>query len=57
MGGLFLTISPGLRGTVLGGLESATLKMEYYAPFSYIGAVILLLLTLMVVMYRGAQPR
>ena len=55
-GGLFLAISPGLRGSVTGGLESFVHQMELYSPFSYIGAAVLLLLTLVFSMYRGAQP-
>jgi hypothetical protein len=31
--------------------------MELYSPFSYIGAGLLVLLTLAISMYRGAQPR
>jgi len=57
MGGLFLSISPGFRGSLLGGLESATVKMEDYSPFSYIAAAVLLIFVLMFSMYRGAQPR
>jgi hypothetical protein len=57
MGGGFLMISPGLRGSVTAGLGSVTDQMAVYAPWSYIGGVMLLLLILCFSMYRGAQPR
>jgi hypothetical protein len=56
-GGIFLLISPKLRGDITGGLESLTLQMELYAPWSYVGGVVLLVLAFMVAMYRGAQAR
>jgi hypothetical protein len=57
MGGLFLAISPKLRGAVTDGLGSVTHQMELYAPFSYIGGVILVITVFVFSMYRGAQPR
>jgi hypothetical protein len=57
MGGLFLTISPKLRGSLAGGIESFTGQMDNYSPWSYIGGVIVILLVLMYSMYRGAQAR
>jgi hypothetical protein len=56
MGGTFLMISPGLRGTVSMGLGSFTDSMARNAPWSYIGGVAVILLALFVSMYRGAQP-
>jgi hypothetical protein len=55
LGGGFLMISPKLRLTVTDGLGSATHQMELYAPYSYIGGVVLVLLALLVSFYRGAQ--
>jgi hypothetical protein len=57
MGGLFLTISPSLRGTVTAGIGAVTQQMELYSPFSYIGGVVLVLLTLVFSFHRGAQAR
>ena len=57
MGGVFLLISPKLRGNLNQSLESATHQMELYAPYSYIGGVLVLIAVLMFSMYRGAQPR
>jgi hypothetical protein len=56
-GGLFLLISPNLRGTITSGLESLTHQMALYSPWSYVGGVILVLMVFMFSMYRGAQPR
>jgi hypothetical protein len=56
-GGLFLLISPGLRGTVTGGIGSFAQQMEFYAPWSYVAGVILVLMVLVYSFYRGAQPR
>jgi hypothetical protein len=56
LGGGFLLISPKLRMTVMDGLGSVTHQMELYAPFSYIGGVVLVLLVLAISLYRGAQP-
>jgi hypothetical protein len=56
-GGIFLAISPNLRQTVYGALDSGVTGMETYAPFSYVGAGLMLLLLMGVSLYRGAQPR
>jgi hypothetical protein len=57
MGGLFFMISPKLRGSINGALESAAQQMEFYAPYSYILGAVLLIAILMFSMYRGAQPQ
>ncbi|HTS65627.1 MAG TPA: hypothetical protein VMH28_26575 [Candidatus Acidoferrales bacterium] len=57
MGGLFLTISPNIRQTVLDGVGSVTREMEVYAPYSYIAGVVLVLLLVAMSFYRGAQPQ
>jgi hypothetical protein len=56
-GGVFLMISPKLRDTVNAGMLSATKEMELYSPYSYIAGGVLVLLTLVISMYRGAQPQ
>jgi hypothetical protein len=56
MGGTFLMISPGLRGSLSMGVYSVTDQMALYAPWSYIAGVVVLLVILFVSMYRGAQP-
>jgi hypothetical protein len=57
LGGAFLMISPGLRGSVYSILNGASKEMELWSPYSYIAAAFLLLMTLVISMYRGAQPR
>ena len=57
MGGLFLTISPKLRGQLMGAIGSGVTAMDLYAPYSYIGFGFLVLVALMVSLYRGAQAR
>jgi hypothetical protein len=56
MAGLFLLISPKLRGNITDGIGSATHQFELYAPYSYVGGVLLVLLVLVISLYRGAQP-
>ncbi|HXK06416.1 MAG TPA: hypothetical protein VMS37_28730 [Verrucomicrobiae bacterium] len=57
MGGLFLTISPGFRQTLLDGIGSFEHQMELYSPFSYVAGVVVVLLVLVMSFYRGAQPQ
>jgi len=57
MAALFLWISPNLRLTVTGGLEYGVNSMQAYAPYSYIGAGIAVLIIGGIVLFRGAQPR
>ena len=54
---LFLAISPKIRQTVLDGIGSVNHQFELYAPYSYIGGIVLVLLVLMMSFYRGAQPQ
>ena len=56
-GGLFLLISPKLRESVWGALDSGVSGMEQYAPYSYVAAVFMLLVVVAVSLYRGAQPQ
>jgi len=57
MGGTFLMISPSLRGTINSALMSAGKQMDLYSPYSYIAGGMLVLLTLVISLYRGAQPQ
>ena len=57
LGGIFLLISPKLRGEVWGALDKGVTTMDLYAPYSYIAGGVLVLVTLMVSFYRGAQAR
>ena len=54
---LFLAISPKIRQTTLDGIGPINHQLELYAPYSYIGVTVLVLLVLMMSFYRGAQPR
>ena len=54
---LFLLISPALRSWVLTGITSLETNMDSYAPYSWIGAGLLVLCGLVVSLYRGAQPQ
>lgn len=56
LGGGFLMISPKLRQDLTNGLGSVTHQMELYAPYSYIGGVVVVLMALAISLYRGAQP-
>jgi hypothetical protein len=56
-GALFLLISPKLRDTVTGGIESVSEQMALYAPWSSVGGVAAVLMILVYSFYRGAQPR
>ncbi len=57
LGGLFLMISPHLRDQVWGALGGGVSAMAFYAPYSYIGGGLLVLITLLVSFCRGAQAR
>jgi hypothetical protein len=56
MSGLFLLISPKLRLEVASALESGINGMDANAPWSYIGAGVLILTFFLISLYRGAQP-
>ena len=53
---LFLLISPKLRLQLLGCLDSGVQKMDASAPYSYIGAAVLVVIVFLVSLTRGAQP-
>jgi hypothetical protein len=55
-GGLFLMISPKLRLQVLGCLDSGVQSMDASAPYSYIGAGLLVVLVFLISLSRGTQP-
>ena len=57
LGGIFLLISPKLRGSVQEAIGSVYLGMQLYAPLSYVAFGLLVLALLLTAFYRGAQPR
>ncbi len=57
LGGIFLAISPKLRGEVNGALGFGVSTMEAYSPYSYAAGIILVLITMVVSFNRGAQAR
>ena len=57
MAGGFLIISPGLRGTLMGGLAQAAAQLDLYSPYSYAGVALALLGGLMVVFWKGSAAR
>jgi hypothetical protein len=57
LGGLFLWISPHLRGQVYGALGGGVTAMDVYSPYSYIAGGVLLIVVLLTSFYRGAQAR
>jgi hypothetical protein len=57
LGGIFLFISPKLRGSVEDALGGVYSGMQFYAPFSYMAFGLLVLIALLSSFYRGAQPR
>ena len=56
MGGLFLVISPKLRSTVSSVMDSGVNGMTANAPYSYIGAGLLVVVLFVFSVNRGAQP-
>jgi hypothetical protein len=57
LGGIFLAISPKLRGEVHEALGAGVSTMNAYSPYSYAAGVILILVSLVVSFNRGAQAR
>lgn len=57
LGILFLAISPDLRMTVGNGIEAMEKAIETYSPISYVMIAVGVLATLMILIYRAAQPR
>jgi len=57
LGILFLLISPGLRGTVMGGIDGFLAFLDKNSPLSYVGLGVVILAGMMFGVYRAAQPR
>ena len=57
LGGLFLMISPKLRGQCQEAIGSAFTTVQLYAPFSYVAGVLLVFVTLVYSFNRGSRPR
>jgi hypothetical protein len=57
LGAVFLAISPHLRQQVFGAIGSGVSAMDFYAPYSYVAGGILVLVTMVISFYRGAQAR
>ena len=57
LGVVFLIISPKLRGQCQEAIGSVVSSMEFYAPFSYVAGVLLVLATLVYSFNRGSRPR
>ena len=55
LGAIFLAISPPLRNQVHGALGAGVSSMEFYAPYSYVAGVILVLATLVFSFNRGSK--
>ena len=56
-GGLFLIISPKLREVAMDGIAWGVGNLVKYSPWSYIGAVVGLLVFAMMRNYRSPSPR
>jgi hypothetical protein len=57
MAGLFLWISPVLRGHVVGGLSFLVDVLQKNSPYSYVIAVLAVFAVFTFSLNRGAQPR
>ncbi len=57
LGGIFLAISPKLRGEVHDALGLGVSTMDAYSPYSYAAGVILIIISLIISFNRGAQAR
>lgn len=53
---IFLIISPKLRNQLVGAMESGVQGMEANAPYSYIGAAVLIIVLFLYSLARGSQP-
>jgi hypothetical protein len=56
-GGVFLMISPKLRDVWMGCVATGVEGIVKYSPWSYIGAVVGLVLFAMMSNYRSSNPR
>ena len=57
LGGVFLLISPHLRADVMGQFARGVHALDLYAPYSYVGAGVLVLTLFCVSLKSGAQAR
>ena len=57
LGALFLAISPKLRLDVQSGIGSIYAGVQMYAPYSYVGGVMLVIVTLLVSFNRGSRAQ
>jgi hypothetical protein len=57
LAGLFLLISPGLRGHVFGTIGAFVDILEKNSPYSYVLAVLGLFAVFVISLNRGAQAR
>jgi len=57
LGGAFLLISPELRGSLMGTIDSAGKLMELHSPLSYVLLGVALLFAAIFWVHRSAQPR
>jgi hypothetical protein len=54
---LFLIASPSLRATVVDGITRIAKAASLYAPYSYLGLIVMLVGGLLVAVVRGSGPR
>ena len=57
LGIIFLWISPHLRNDATRAIGAGATAMSMYAPYSYFGSGIAVILIMMVAFKRGASPR
>jgi hypothetical protein len=57
MTAMFLSISPNLRESILGGYNDAGVKMAQNSPYSYIALGLGIVGGLMIFLYKASQPR
>ena len=57
MTAMFLSISPKLRDSILGGYNDAGIKMAQNSPYSYIALGVGIVGGLMIFLYKASQPR
>ncbi len=57
MTAMFLSISPKLRDSLLGGYNDAGIKMAQNSPYSYIALGLGIVGGLMIFLYKASQPR
>jgi hypothetical protein len=56
LGFLFLAISPGLRGSLVGNAQAFATFVEQNSPLSYVGLALVALAGLMFMVHRASQP-